>query len=160
MFHKLETKARSKIQHAKSLIKNTFTGSTYCWNSQCISIRLFPLFLLLKINFARQNSQFTFAVQWKARKSLNPLQTLCPKTVKAGVPSRRALTRSRVRVSLFTLSWMQWEKLWVLDLFAPGSWATLGQKLWSLLQYEGKDILFSLTVGNFDQSFRFETRAI
>src|SRR5699024_5191884 len=40
---------------------------------------------------------------------------------------------------------------------APGSWATLGQKLRSLLQNEGKDILFSLTVGNFDKFCSFFT---
>ena len=35
---------------------------------------------------------------------------------------------------------IRFRKQRVLDLFAPGFWATLGQKLRSLLQNEGKDM--------------------
>ena len=62
--------------------------------------------------------------------------------VKGGVPPSWASYLFHVKMTL---------------LNAPGSWATLGQKLRSLLQNEDKDIIFSAIVGNFDKFCSFFT---
>src|SRR5699024_7971200 len=59
---------------------------------------------------------------------------------KGGVPSLWAFYLFHVKMTI---------------MFFPGSWSTLGQKLRSLLQNEGKDMLFTLIDRNFDKFCSF-----
>src|SRR5699024_10543996 len=93
-------------------------------------------FSILFLFFHNKCRHYSRDFLWRCSCIVQPIE------VKGGVPPFWASYLFHVKMTL---------------LNAPGSWATLGQKLRSLLQNEGKDIIFSAIGGNFDKFCSFFT---